>query len=166
MADHGLDACVPERTDAYFNRTRAVVERFGDARVTYAVFLRRPVISAPRLMVEWLKAVAESRGTAFDIDLVHPEGTWVGAGDPILYLSGSFRQLADLETLFLQKIGPPCVAAHNAYQMCLALPQVGFLAMDARHCAGFEMQDMMAYAAASAAAPASGGAAKGWTGTP
>jgi nicotinate phosphoribosyltransferase len=83
-----LDACVPERTDAYFNRTRAVVERFGDARVTYAVFLRRPVISAPRLMVEWLQAVAESRGTAFDIDLVHPEGTWVGAGDPILYLVG------------------------------------------------------------------------------
>ena len=141
------DADVPSRTDAYFNRTRAVVERFGDAHVTYAVFLRRPVISAPRLVVEWLQAVAAARGTAFDIDLVHPEGTWVGAGDPILYLSGSFRQLVDLETLLLQKIGPPCVAAHNAYQMCLALPQVRFLAMDARHCAGFEMQDMMAYAA-------------------
>ena len=54
---------------------------------------------------------------------MHPEGTWVGAGDPIVYLSGSFRQLADLETLFLQKIGPPCVAAHNAYQMCLELPK-------------------------------------------
>jgi nicotinate phosphoribosyltransferase len=159
-----LDACVPERTDAYFNRTRAVVERFGDARVTYAVFLRRPVISAPRLMVEWLQAVAESRGTAFDIDLVHPEGTWVGAGDPILYLSGSFRQIADLETLFLQKIGPPCVAAHNAYQMCLALPQVGFLAMDARHCAGFEMQDMMAYAASVGGNAARREGAKGFIG--
>jgi nicotinate phosphoribosyltransferase len=159
-----LDACVPERTDAYFNRTRAVVERFGDARVTYAVFLRRPVISAPRLMVEWLEAVAESRGTSFGIDLVHPEGTWVGAGDPILYLSGSFRQLADLETLFLQKIGPPCVAAHNAYQMCLALPQVGFLAMDARHCAGFEMQDMMAYAASVGGNAARREGAKGFIG--
>ena len=141
------DADVQARTDAYFNRTRAVVERFGDAQVTYAVFLRRPVVSAPRLAVDLLEAVAAARGTAFDIDLVHPEGTWVGAGDPILYLSGSFRQLVDLETLLLQKIGPPCVAAHNAYQMCLALPQVRFLAMDARHCAGFEMQDMMAYAA-------------------
>jgi nicotinate phosphoribosyltransferase len=141
------DADVPARTDAYFNRTRAVVERFGDAHVTYAVFLRRPVVSAPRLAVEWLEAVAAARGTAFDIDLVHPEGTWVGAGDPILYLSGSFRHLVDLETLLLQKIGPPCVAAHNAYQMCLALPHARFLAMDARHCAGFEMQDMMAYAA-------------------
>ena len=96
------DADVPARTDAYFNRTRAVVERFGDAHVTYAVFLRRPVVSAPRLAVEWLEAVAAARGTAFDIDLVHPEGTWVGAGDPILYLSGSFRHLVDLETLLLQ----------------------------------------------------------------
>ena len=49
------DAEVPARTDAYFNRTRAVVQRFGDARVTYAVFLRRPVVSAPRLMVDWLR---------------------------------------------------------------------------------------------------------------
>jgi nicotinate phosphoribosyltransferase len=159
-----LDACVPERTDAYFNRTRAVVERFGDSRVTYAVFLRRPVVSAPRLMVDWLQAVAASRGTAFDIDLVHPEGTWVGAGDPILYLTGSFSRLADLETLFLQKIGPPCVAAHNAYQMCMALPHVGFLAMDARHCAGFEMQDMMAYAASVGGNAAKREGAKGFIG--
>jgi nicotinate phosphoribosyltransferase len=158
------DADVPARTDAYFNRTRAVVERFGDARVTYAVFLRRPVVSAPRLMVEWLEGVAAARGTAFDVDLVHPEGTWVGAGDPILYLSGSFRQLVDLETLLLQKIGPPCVAAHNAYQMCLALPHVGFLAMDARHCAGFEMQDMMAYAASVGGNAAKREGAKGFLG--
>ncbi len=47
----------------------------------------------------------------------------------------------------LQKLGPACVAAHNAYQMCLALPKVAFLAMEARHCAGAEMQEMMAYAA-------------------
>ena len=50
--------------------------------------------------------------------------------------------------MLLQKIGPACVAAHNAYQMCLALPEVAFLAMEARHCAGAEMQEMMAYAAA------------------
>ena len=56
-------------------------------------------------------------------------------------------QLSDLETILLQKIGPASVAAHNAYQMCLALPDVAFLAMEARHCAGAEMQDMMAYAA-------------------
>jgi nicotinate phosphoribosyltransferase len=27
--------------------------------------------------------------------------------------------LIDLETLFLQKLGPPCVAAYNAYNMCI-----------------------------------------------
>ena len=30
-------------TDAYFNRTRDIVEKFGDSRVTYAIFMRRPV---------------------------------------------------------------------------------------------------------------------------
>ena len=138
---------IAARTDVYFNRTRAIVERFGDARVTYALFLRRPVISAPRLMLDWLAQVALARGTAFDVDVTHAEGAWTGAGEPLAYISGKFTELTDLETLLLQKLGPPCVAAHNAYQMCVALPKVAFLAMDARHCAGAEMQDAMAYAA-------------------
>jgi nicotinate phosphoribosyltransferase len=96
--------------------------------------------------------------------VMHPEGTWVGAGDPILYLSGSFAQLADLETLYLQRLGPPCVAAHNAYQMCLELPAVSFLAMDARHCAGAEMADMMAYAASVGSAAAQREGARGFVG--
>ena len=164
MTDRTSDAAIAAHTDAYFNRTRAIVRKFGDAQVTYAVFLRRPVVSAPRLAVEWLEAIAAARGTAFDIDLVHPEGTWVGAGDPILYLTGSFAELADLETLYLQKLGPACVAAHNAYQMCLELPTVAFMAMDARHCAGFEMQDMMAYAASVGGAAARKEGARGFVG--
>jgi nicotinate phosphoribosyltransferase len=90
LGREATDAVIASRTDAYFNRTRAIVRRFGDARVTYAVFLRRPVVSAPRLMLDWLEEVARARGTQFDIELMHPEGTWVGAGDPILTLSGSF----------------------------------------------------------------------------
>ncbi len=152
------------RTDAYFNRTRRIVQRFGDKRVTYAVFLRRPVISAPRLMLDWLGAVAAARGAVFELDLVYPEGAWVGAGEPMVYITGSFAALADLETLFLQKLGPPCVAAHNAYQMCLALPQVPFLAMEARHCAGGEMQEMMGYAAAVGSEAARREGARGFIG--
>jgi nicotinate phosphoribosyltransferase len=38
--------------------------------------------------------------------------------------------------------------------MCTDLPYVGFLAMDARHCAGAEMADMMAYAASVGSARA------------
>jgi nicotinate phosphoribosyltransferase len=159
-----LDTAIAARTDAYFNRTRAIVRRFGDSRVTYAVFMRRPVVSAPRLMVQWLEEVARGRGTRFDIELMHAEGTWVGAGDPILYLTGSFAELVDLETIYLQKLGPPCVAAHNAYQMCLELPKVAFLAMDARHCAGAEMQEMMAYAAATGGEAARKEGAQGFIG--
>jgi nicotinate phosphoribosyltransferase len=158
------DPSITARTDSYFNRTKAIVSRFGDCRVTYAVFLRRPVISAPRLALDWLAAVAAQRGTEFDIELMHEEGAWVGAGDPLFYLSGSFVQLVDLETIVLQKLGAACVAAHNAYQMCVELPGVPFLAMEARHCAGAEMQEMMAYAAAVGGAAARREGAKGFIG--
>ena len=128
------------------------------------MFLRRPVVSAPGLMLEWLDAVAKERSTNFDIELTHPEGSWVGAGEPLAYITGSFVQLADLETIFLQKIGAACVAAHNAFQMCIALPKSAFLAMDARHCAGAEMQEMMAYAAAVGSRAAKREGAKGFIG--
>jgi nicotinate phosphoribosyltransferase len=134
-------------TDKYFVHTRDVVEHFGDSRVTYALFMRRPVVSAPRLAVDWLRRVAAHRGFEVEIELCYKEGRWVGAGEPILYVSGPLARLVDLETLLLQKLGPPCVAAYNAFTMCADLPRVSFLAMDARHCAGSEMAEMMAYAA-------------------
>ncbi len=135
------------RTDHYFKRTKQTVLRYGDKRVTYAVFMRRPVIFCPRLMIDWLNAVAEERGARFDIELCYPEGAWVGAGEPLVYISGLMSQLVDLETLYLQKLGAVCVAAFNAYSMCCDLRNVAFLAMDARHCAGAEMAEMMAYGA-------------------
>jgi nicotinate phosphoribosyltransferase len=145
---------VPRWTDHYFNLTKGIVEKFGDVRVTYAVFMRRPVVSAPRLVVEWLDAMAASRGTTFDIELNFDEGRWVGAGEPLLYISGSFCHLVDLETIFLQKLGSACVAAYNAFTICVDLPQVQFLAFDARHCAGTEMAELMAYAASVGSARA------------
>ena len=155
---------IAARTDAYFNRTRAIVSRFGDMRVTYALFLRRPVISAPRLMLEWLQQAGRARGAKFEVEILHPEGQWTGAGEPIVYIGGMLTQLTDLETILLQKLGPASVAAHNAYQMCAALPKAAFLAMDARHCAGAEMQDMMAYAASVGSAAAQREGAVGFVG--
>jgi nicotinate phosphoribosyltransferase len=154
----GMASDIAGHTDVYFNRTRAIVAHFGDVRVTYAMFLRRPVVSAPRLMTDWLTQVAAERGTSFHIEVTHPEGAWVGAGEPLVYVTGSFEQLADLETIALQRLGPACVAAHNAYQMCAALAQTSFLAMEARHCAGGEMADIMSYGASvgSRAAQAEG----------
>jgi nicotinate phosphoribosyltransferase len=112
----------------------------------------------------WLEAVAPARRTTIDIDLMYPEGALVGAGEPLVYITGSLVQLSDLETILLQKIGPVCVAAHSAYQMSMALPQTAFLAMEARHCAGAEMQEMMAYAASVGSEAAQREGAKGFIG--
>jgi nicotinate phosphoribosyltransferase len=112
------------------------------------------VISAPRFAVAFLESMAASRGATFDIEINYPESAWVGAGEPILYVTGPLYHLVDLETVLLQKLGPACVAAYNASAMCADLPQVAFLAMDARHCAGAEMAEMMAYAASVGSAKA------------
>ena len=145
---------LPQWTDVYFKRTRDTVGHFGDITATYAVFMRRPVVSAPRLAVEWLEQVAAERGFTVEIDVRYAEGKWVGAGEPMLYITGPLYQLVDTETILLQKVGPPCVAAYNAYTMCTDLPRVAFLAMDARHCAGMEMAEQMAYAASVGSARA------------
>src|SRR5712671_6144369 len=142
------------RTDSYFIKTKAIVGHFGDRPATYAVFMRRPVICAPRFAIEFLERMAADRGQNSHIELSHPEGAWIGAGDPVFYVTGSLFHLVDLETVLLQKLGPACVAAYNAYAMCADLPKVAFLAMDARHCAGAEMAAMMAYAAAVGSAVA------------
>lgn len=159
------DPVITARTDSYFNRTKRIVSHFGDCEVTYAFFIRRPVISAPGLMLEWLKNVMAERNSPYTIDLVHPEGEWVGAGEPLVYITGSFTHLADLETLLLQKLGSPCVAAHRAYQIAVSLPHTKFLAMDARHCAGYEMQELMAYAASVGGRAAKRDGAIGFIGT-
>ena len=105
-------------TDHYFRRTKEIVRRFGDCPVTYAIFMRRPVVVCLQLAVAWLEAAARERGAAFDIDRRHEEGARVGAGEPLLYVTGPFAHLVELETICLQRIGAPCVAAYNAYQMC------------------------------------------------
>ena len=98
-------------TDDYFLKTKKTVERFGDKQVTYAVFMRRPVIFAPKLMVAWLEGAARARGSEFDIELNYDEGQWAGGGEPLAYITGPLSKLVDLETLYLQKLGAACVAA-------------------------------------------------------
>ena len=164
MAARTIGEDIASRTDSYFTRTRKIVERFGDKPVVYAVFLRRPVLSAPKLMRDWIEAAAAERGIAIDVTVTHEEGREVAANEPLAYIAGSLRHLSEMETILLQKIGPVCVAAHNAWTMCRALPNSAFLAMDARHCAGAEMQDMMAYACAVGSAAAKRQGATGFIG--
>ena len=153
---HPSDREVERYTDHYFNRTKQVIGRFTACRVTYAIFMRRPVVFAPRLALQWLEELGRSRNTSVDLDLRYGEGKWVGAGEPMMYITGSFFHLVDLETIFLQKLRPACVAAYNAWTMCADMPKSAFLAMDARHCA-VEMAEMMAYAASVGSARAKRG---------
>src|SRR3974377_1808456 len=113
VAYRSLAAC----TDSYFLKTKAIVERFGDRPAAYAVFMRRAVERPPPLSLEFLEAEGAERGPRFAIDLNHAEGAWVGAGEPILHVTGPLFHLVDLETVLLQKLGPPCVAADNPYAM-------------------------------------------------
>ena len=145
MSDFESD--IDLRTDHYFKLTKSVVKKHGDVEVKYAIFMRRPVIYCSRLAIEWINFVIKSRGGSIKIEELFEEGAWVGAGEVLMYLSGSLLHLADLETIFLQKLGGPCVAAYNSFGMASDLPKVSFIAMDARHCAGAEMQELMAYGA-------------------
>lgn len=79
-------------TDRYFIKTKQTIGRFGDKTVCYAVFMRRPVIFTPRLLVRWIEQVATARGVDIRIDLNYREGDWVGAGEPLLYITGSDRK--------------------------------------------------------------------------
>ncbi|MGB0684036.1 MAG: nicotinate phosphoribosyltransferase [Magnetovibrionaceae bacterium] len=152
-------------SDKYFLRTKEIVGRFGDKQVTYAIFMRRPVLFTPRLALQWLQDMTRLRGETIDVHLNYAEGDWVGAGEPLMYITGSMRHLVDLETIYLQKLGASCVASYNAFNMCMDLPKVGFLAMDARHCCGTEMAEMMAYAASVGSKAAKGQAnVKGFIG--
>lgn len=136
-------------TDKYFSRTRRTIEARGDTQVTYAFFLRRPSVMACEIVFDWLKAVSADQGFKINIDPAFKNGEVVGAGDPLFFLSGPFSKLAELETLALQKIGPACVAAYNARATILELPHIPLIDMSARHCAGTEMAELMAYAASA-----------------
>src|SRR6185295_7640486 len=81
---HPREDEVARLSDRYFLRTKETVAKFGDVDVTYAIFMRRPVIFCPRLVVDWLEAIAAARGTRFNIELKHAEGDWVGAGDALM----------------------------------------------------------------------------------
>ncbi|MEM7426086.1 MAG: nicotinate phosphoribosyltransferase [Pseudomonadota bacterium] len=131
-------------TDKYFSHSRRIAEANGDSEVTYAVFMRRRVIAALEPACRLIKRLApDARIVRFfeDGDLVLTE-------QKLMEITGPFSQLAEVETLLLQKIGLPCVAANNAYEMCRAMPRSAFMDMHARHGAGPEMNLLAAYGAA------------------
>jgi len=153
---------VQDWTDKYFTRTKQTLK--NPIIVTYGIFIRRPCLMATKLAEDWLNTLAKNEDFPILIQRNYNEGDFVGAGDPLFYITGNMHDLVETETLLLQKIGATCVAAMNAKAICMALPDISFLAMDARHCAGLEMAEMMAYAASVGSRAAQSENAKGFAG--
>lgn len=138
---------VTSRTDKYFTKSRAVVERFGDRTVTYGVFMRRRVICAINPAIELLREYYPTDGAPLSITRNYEEGAYVPDQKPIFTYTGSFARLLELETLVLQRVGTACVSAYNAHKMAMNLPKTAFLDMHARHATGDDMSMLAAYGA-------------------
>lgn len=131
-----------QRTDKYFVRTKKVVDHHApNTEVTYAVFIRRDVLAALNPAINF---IIEHYPQA-KIERMFSEGEYVPSEKPLMYISGSFSKLVMLETLFLQKLGFTCVCAYNAYQMSLAMKDVAFMDMHARHATGEDMNHLATY---------------------
>ncbi len=131
-------------TDKYFSHTKRILEANGDCEVTYAVFMRRRVIAALSPACRMIERLAP----AAKIKRFFADGEVVLTEQKLMEVTGPFSQLSELETLLLQKVGLPCVAANNAYEMCRAMPSSAFMDMHARHGSGPEMNLLAAYGAA------------------
>ncbi len=131
------------QTDKYFTNTSQIVAANGDARVTFAVFMRRRVVAALE------PAIRLARHLVPDVEIRRcvEEGQVVPSEHKLMEISGSMQKLAEVETILLQKIGFPCVCANNAYDMCKAVPYAAFMDMHARHASGAEMNILAAYGA-------------------
>ena len=64
-----LENFIKNNTDQYFRKTKEIIKNNNDVRVTYAVFMRRPVLFCPRIALKWFKEVEKSRNTKFTIKL-------------------------------------------------------------------------------------------------
>ena len=154
---------IESQTDKYFTNTHRIVSANGDAKVTFAIFMRRRVVAA------FEPAIRLIRHFVPDVEIRHfyQEGDIVPSESKMLEITGSMARLSEVETLLLQKIGFPCVSANNAYEMCRAMPASAFMDMHARHGSGPEMNILAAYGAAvgSAAARRADPAVKGFVGS-
>jgi nicotinate phosphoribosyltransferase len=160
-ADH-----VRARTDKYFTKSRQIVEKFGDRTVTYGVFMRRRVICAVNPALELLRECYPADASVpLKITRLYEEGAYVPDQKPMFLYTGSFAALLELETLLLQRVGIPCIAAFNAFKMAMNLPKVQFIDMHARHASGDDMTRLAAYGASVGSRMAKLGGAIGFAGT-
>lgn len=152
---------IRERTDKYFTKTLNVVKMFGSKEVTYGVFLRRDCICAIEPALTFLASNAPS----IAVQRLHEEGSIVRSEDVLFTYTGPFDEIVELETLLLRNVGFPCLAAYNAYNMCMSLPKVNFIDMHPRHSTGDDMSYLASYGASVGSKLARLHGCKGFIGT-
>lgn len=152
---------VAERTDKYFTKSRKIVEKNGEAEVTYAVFLRREIVVAVQPAIDLIETLCPEA----TVTRLYEEGTMLPSETKIFTISGPMSKLVELETLFLQKVGFACVSAYNAYKMTMSMPKVPFMDMAARHQTGDDMSLTCAYGASVGSHMAKLRGAKGFIGS-
>ena len=154
---------IEAQTDKYFTNTSHIVAATGDVEVTFAVFMRRRVVAALEPVIRLVNHFAPEAKVKRFVS----EGEIVPSERKLIEITGSMKKLSEIETLLLQKTGFPCVAANNAYEMCLAIPSASFMDMHARHGSGAEMNILAAYGAkvGSEAARATNRDVKGFVGS-
>lgn len=141
---------VENLTDKYFSHTKRIAAANGDCEVVYAVFMRRRLIAALEPAIRLIGRLAPDA----EVKRFYGDGEMVPSEQKLMEVKGKFSDLSELETLMLQKVGVPCVAANNAFEMCRAMPASSFMDMHARHGAGPEMNMLAAYGAAVGSAAA------------
>jgi nicotinate phosphoribosyltransferase len=156
---------VLSRTDKYFTKSRQIIEKFGDRTVTYGVFMRRGVICAVNPAIDVLRQHYPQQAPELRITRLYEEGAFVPDQKPLFTYTGSFAALVELETLILQRVGMPCVAAYNANKMAMNLKKTAFIDMHARHATGDDMSLIAAYGASVGSRMAKLSGAVGFTGS-
>ena len=57
MVKISLESFIENNTDQYFRKTKEIIKKNNDVTVTYAVFMRRPVLFCPKIALRWFKDI-------------------------------------------------------------------------------------------------------------
>lgn len=136
---------IVNNTDRYFSTTKQVVVNNGNKTVVYAFFLRADSLYAPLFAKNFLNKVFSNHRKKIQLHELYKEGDFIKSNRPIWFIEGSFKDLCELETLLLQKIGIPFVAAYKAYLVATMLKSASFISMGARHYPSSEVANMVDY---------------------
>ena len=61
LKNNELEKFLDLNTDHYFKKTKHIILKNKDMQVTYAVFMRRPVLFCPSLAIKWLRKIEKIR---------------------------------------------------------------------------------------------------------